>query len=140
MSFRILIVDDDLDVVDTMKTVLNARNFIVDSAFDYSEALEKIKSFDPKLIFLDVMMKTPSDGFSLAYTLRSGRGEYERWSKTPIVMVSGINKELKMNYSSVTDSEFMAADEFVDKPITAEKTIELAEKYMNAAKRNKINS
>ncbi|HPG56471.1 MAG TPA: response regulator [Candidatus Wallbacteria bacterium] len=134
MSFRILIVDDDNDVVDTMKTVLIARKFAVDSASDSQEALEKIKTFDPQMILLDVMMRTPSDGFSLSYTLRSGRGEYERWSKIPIVMISGINKELKMNYSSATDSEIIAANEFVDKPITAEKLIELAEKYMNAAK------
>jgi len=117
-----------------MKTVLIARKFAVDSASDSQEALEKIKTFDPQMILLDVMMRTPSDGFSLSYTLRSGRGEYERWSKIPIVMISGINKELKMNYSSATDSEIIAANEFVDKPITAEKLIELAEKYMNAAK------
>ncbi len=130
MSFRILIVDDDNDVVDAMKTILAARKFIVSSASNAQEALEKIKSFDPQLIFLDIMMKTPSDGFSLSYTLRSKQGEYKKWSETPIIMISSINRELNMNYSSEADSNFMAANEFFEKPITSEKLIELVEKYM----------
>ncbi len=135
MSFRILIIDDDADVVETMKTVLKSSNYTIESAYNSKEGLEKVISFDPQLILLDVMISTPTDGFSLSYTLRSGENEYRKWLKTPIVMISSINQELKMNYSTKTDSEFMAVDEFIEKPINPEKLLELAKKYSNAQAR-----
>lgn len=66
---RILIVDDDIDIITAVKSVLSAKGYEVISANNKNEGLAKIKSEKPDLAILDVMMTTPYEGFELAKEL-----------------------------------------------------------------------
>ena len=67
----ILIIDDDRDLVESIRIVLESRKYEVRTAYNGKEGYQKIQEKAPDLIILDVMMATDTEGFSLAYKLRN---------------------------------------------------------------------
>lgn len=63
---KILIVDDDIDVITAMKAILNKAGYEVITAMNKKEGLEKLRAEKPDLAILDVMMTTHFEGFELA--------------------------------------------------------------------------
>lgn len=63
---KILIVDDDIDIITVVETILKKEGYNVISAGDKKEGLELMKTEKPDLAILDVMMTTPYEGFELA--------------------------------------------------------------------------
>ena len=53
---KIMIVDDNKDIVDTLKSLMESQNYKVEIAYNGEEFLQKIEKFKPKLVLLDVMM------------------------------------------------------------------------------------
>ena len=68
---NILLIDDDRDFVHSTKTFLEGRGYRVDTAFNGSEGLGKIRAGKPDLIVLDVMMDKHTDGFDLCPTYQA---------------------------------------------------------------------
>ncbi len=63
---KILIVDDDIDVITAMKAILNKAGYEVTTAMNKKEGLEQLRAEKPDLAILDVMMTTHFEGFELA--------------------------------------------------------------------------
>ncbi len=63
---KVLIVDDDIDVINIVEAILKKEGFEVLSANDKKQGLKLIKSWKPDLAILDVMMNTQFEGFELA--------------------------------------------------------------------------
>lgn len=63
---KIVIVDDDIDIINVVESILTAKGYKVLSANDKKEGLELIKNEKPDLAILDVMMTTHFEGFELA--------------------------------------------------------------------------
>lgn len=63
---KILIVDDDIDVIAVVKTILENENYEVVTASGKNEAIEQLRNEKPDLAILDVMMTTHYEGFELA--------------------------------------------------------------------------
>lgn len=70
MSYRILIVDDEPNIVMSLEFLLKKEGFTTETAGDGDEALDKVRSFLPDLMLLDVMMPKKS-GFEVCEILRS---------------------------------------------------------------------
>jgi len=66
---KILLVDDDVDVLAVVETILENEGYEVITALNKKEGLEKAQSENPDLAILDVMMTTQFEGFELAETL-----------------------------------------------------------------------
>ncbi|HQL58062.1 MAG TPA: response regulator, partial [Myxococcota bacterium] len=66
---RILVIDDDHDLVESTSALLRAQGFEVSGAYAAEEGKKAIQDFRPHLIVLDIMMETDSAGFDLAYAL-----------------------------------------------------------------------
>jgi len=88
MSKKILIVDDDPDVVLFLTTVLRDHGFEALEAQNGQEGLEKTLSERPDLILLDLMMPEKS-GISLLHDLKTN----EELAKIPVIMVTGVSGE-----------------------------------------------
>lgn len=69
MGKKVLIVDDSPTIVEITKAMLREEGYELDSANNGEEALEKIKTFKPDLVLLDVMMPD-MDGYSVVQSLR----------------------------------------------------------------------
>ena len=129
---KILIIDDDSDIVEAMRLVLESKNYEVAAAGSGEEGLKQVKQFDPDLIILDVMMEDLTKGFHVAYTLRSedAKSEYKQWQKTPILMVTAVHQVMPFRYSKDTDQEYLPVSEFIDKPIQPDQLLSLVNKYL----------
>jgi CheY-like chemotaxis protein len=116
---KILIIDDDPDIVEAMRMPLEANSYDVITANCGNEGLKKAKDEVPDLIILDVMMETDTEGFHVAYALRSEEpdSEYKNCRKIPILMITAISQKKGMNFSPEKDDTFLPVDGFIEKPI-----------------------
>ena len=67
---KILVVDDDPDIVEAVRTILETKSYEVISASNGDEALRKVEEENPKLVILDIMMPK-RDGFDVCYKLKN---------------------------------------------------------------------
>lgn len=123
---KILIVDDDPDIVEALKMTLEANNYKVFTAANGTECLKQVKAVNPDLIILDVMMDTITEGFQVSYQLRNPdpNSEYAPYSKIPILILTAIVEKKRMKFSTATDGDFLPVDDFVEKPIRPQVLLE----------------
>jgi CheY-like chemotaxis protein len=110
---NILIVDDDRDVFESMKIVLEAEGYRVDWATNGSEALQKAKASKPDLMILDVMMNSDDEGFQVTYKMKQD-GDL---SCIPIVMVTSVGSRTGFSFDRARDEDFLPVNEFLEKPV-----------------------
>lgn len=112
---KILIVDDDPDMVQAGRIVLEKEGYYVESASNLADGLAKLDEIQPDLLILDVMMEEPDDGLRLARQVR-------RQGKTlPIIMLTSVNRAMGVQIGK--DDEMVPVDDFLDKPIDPETLI-----------------
>jgi len=103
---KILIVDDEKDIVDTLTFRLNAAGYEVISAFDGQEALEKAKKESPALIVLDLMLPK-MDGYKVCGLLKADT----RYNKIPIILFTAKAQEEDKKLGKE-----VGADAYITKP------------------------
>ena len=81
---EILLVDDDMDLRDSLKIILEREGFSVRTASSGTEAVIKLRNKQPDLMILDIMMDTDTEGFDLAYEL----SENEDFRDLPIILLT----------------------------------------------------
>ena len=124
---RILIVDDDADISEAMRIVLENKGYGIDTAIDSKDALEHIKSQKPDLIILDVMMRTKSEGFDFSRELK----QEPVYLDIPILMLTAIKEKTGIDFKPAAgDETWMPVDEFLDKPVRPEQLIEKVESLL----------
>ncbi|MFH1528347.1 MAG: response regulator transcription factor [Bacteroidota bacterium] len=112
MKKKILIVDDEKDIVEFMSYNLRNEGFEVIEAFDGIEALEKMKA-NPHLVVLDVMMPK-MDGYETCKRIRKMEG----FENVPVIFLTAKSSEI----DEVHGLNIGAAD-FVQKPVSTKKII-----------------
>ena len=110
---RILIVDDDPDVIESTKIVLESAGYSVAAAANGTEAMEQIEKHLPDLILLDAMMADPTEGFHLSYELHADA----IYSSIPIIIVSGISEKTGFDFAKEKGTDYIKADDFLEKPV-----------------------
>jgi len=111
---KILIIDDDPDITEAMRTVLENKGHEVRSALDGDEARERLRETRPDLIILDVMMRTSQEGFELSRELKHN-AEYQ---KIPILMLTAVKQKTELDFKPAAgDDAWLPVDEFLDKPV-----------------------
>ncbi len=106
---KILVVDDDPDMTEACKLVLEQAGHEVATAHCVAEGMAAIDEFEPDVLVLDVMMAEPDDGIAMAQELRrTGRD-------LPILMLTSISRVTGMDYDR--DDAMIPVDEFVSKPV-----------------------
>lgn len=108
---KILVVDDDPDFVEATRLVLEPAGYEVVSAADGDEALLKVRTEQPDLVILDVIMKTVLDGLYVSQQMADDPEQ----KHIPILMVTSIANS---DYAALfpTD-EYIHLSDFVSKPI-----------------------
>jgi DNA-binding response OmpR family regulator len=106
---KVLIVDDEVDVVEVVTVLLEHEGYQIMKAYDGKEALEKVEEETPDLIILDIMMPE-IDGVEVCRRLR----QREELKEIPIVMFSA-----KLSAIDKKESFDAGADGFISKPFNA---------------------
>jgi CheY-like chemotaxis protein len=114
---KILIIDDDPDMVLANRMCLEGAGYQVISANNPTDGLMLAQAEKPDLIVLDVMMDTATAGFQLALQLRGTEGPGK--PHIPILMLTAIHSTTPLRFGP--DEDFLPVDAFMDKPIEPEK-------------------
>ncbi len=126
MAQKVLIIDDDADFVESIVNLLEARGYQVESASNGKEGVEKAKADAPDLIILDVMMTTKDEGFNVARQLN----EIEGVKGTPVVMVTGVRKEMNLPFGFEPDQTWLPVKEVLEKPVRPDALLKAVEEYI----------
>jgi two-component system, OmpR family, response regulator len=114
---KILIVDDDPDVVEACTLILEREGYTMYSACNREAGLRKLEEVNPDLLILDVMMEQPDDGIAMAQELRNM--DFEK----PILMLTSIGKATGFTFGR--DSEIVPVDAFEEKPLEPQKLVSI---------------
>ncbi len=115
---KILVVDDDPDITETIRLVLEKAGHKVSSASNQRDGLQATEKFKPDLLLLDVMMEEPDDGIAMARELR------RRGFKKPILMLTSLGSVTGLSFGRHED--VVPVDDFQEKPIAPAKLLERA--------------
>ena len=110
---KILIIDDDEDFSLSVRIVLEAHDFEVETATTPEEGIDKVLNTEPDLVILDVMMPTGYEGFDVAREIR----EEHNLKELPIVILTNVHNVRKVPYRFAPDEDYLPVDVFLDKPV-----------------------
>ena len=117
---KILIIDDDLDILETLGSLLEYEGFEVHSADSVEAGMEAVEQVAPDVILLDIMFpEKKTRGFEAAGEIK------EEHPKIPIFAITAINRE----YAFEFDQADIKAEEFINKPVKLDRLVELIRKH-----------
>ena len=112
---KILIIDDDPDVITVLQLLLKRKGYVVATACNEREAYEQVESFNPELVVMDVLL-SGTDGRTICKKLKSEDGS----KHIPIIMFSA-------HPSAQKNMDDFGADDFIPKPFEGAKILERIE-------------
>lgn len=127
---KILMIDDDPDVVLAMQIPLEAAGYEFYSAGSGAEGLERLKEINPDLIILDVMMETATEGFHTSLMLRDRApdAEYAAYRDVPILMLTAVHTTTPLRFAP--DEDYLPVDAFLEKSASPEEILDKVEELL----------
>lgn len=107
---RILVVDDEPDLVSIIQGRLEKEKYQVDIAYNGVEAMERVQANAPDAIVLDVMMPE-KDGYAVCAELKKDM----KYSDIPIIMLTAVADHVTSTRYSHYDGISMEADDYIPK-------------------------
>ncbi|MCC6799527.1 MAG: response regulator [Anaerolineae bacterium] len=127
MARKILVIDDDPDVLLATRLPLEREGYEVYEALDEAEGLEQAKSILPDLIILDVMMGTHTAGFQLAQELH-GPDAPAVLRRIPIMMVTAVHQTTPLRFRP--ESDYLPVQAFLEKPLDPRRLLDEVRKLL----------
>ncbi len=127
MPKKIMIIDDDIDLVETMRITLEMDNYEVIDAQEGQKGLEKLKKEKPDLLILDVMMGTLDEGFHIAYQIRND----EEIKDIPILMITAVSAQTGFEFDKQRDEDFLPVNEFIEKPVNPQVLLDIVKRNLS---------
>jgi CheY-like chemotaxis protein len=125
---KILVIDDDVQLVNLVKTLLESVGYEVCYAYQAEKGVEMAKTASPDLILLDVMFAGPPgpDGFEISRQLHQDPA----LKKIPIIILSGIRKVMDLSFKFEPDKTWMPVKAFIEKPVKPDTLLAEIEKIL----------
>ncbi len=121
MQGKILIVDDDPDILDAITMILESQDYQVVTARDGIEALAKLKAEKPDLMILDLLMPK-MDGFAVCKELQDPR--WSKFKNTPILILTSVREEASRRRYELETGLELDVDDYVEKPVSPDILLE----------------
>ncbi len=115
MTKKILMVDDDADMLDIYKPVLENAGYDVKLAYNGAEGLQAFKDFSPNAVFVDLSMEHFDSGFVLCHKIK----KLPAAADVPVIIMTAAGHETGIRFSTQTAEEknWIKADDYLEKPI-----------------------
>ncbi|MFA6033276.1 MAG: response regulator [Myxococcota bacterium] len=126
MKHKVLVIDDDMDIRESMRIVLEKEGLDVVLAEDSVVGYKAAKEQKPDLILLDVIMNTQDEGFQAAYKFHSDADLKD----IPIVMITSVSKVTGFQFDKEKDQDFLPVADFLEKPVSPAKLMDVVRKYL----------
>jgi len=122
---KILLIDDDVDFVESTKIILESKPYEVIVAGNGDEGLQKAGEVNPDLILLDVIMPV-KDGFTAAEQLKKD----PQLSKIPVLMLTAFAAKRGETSIPVSRGFTLEAEDYIDKPVSPEELLTRVAKHL----------
>lgn len=114
---KVLIIDDDQDIIDSLTLVLESNGYQVATKPDVEDVVQAVMDVHPDVIILDIMFpEDPQAGFAVARALAKS----EKVRHIPVLLLSAVNQRsnLAFGFSDADISEdYMPVEAFLEKPV-----------------------
>ncbi len=113
---KILLVDDDPDIIDQMSLVLTAEGYEIFKAADEKEAVEVLLSVKPDLAILDLMMNEKDSGFTFAHHLQT------IYPGTPAILLTAVTSATGLSFDLMSPDarSWLKVNKVMTKPVRSE--------------------
>ena len=127
---KILLVDDDPDILEQTKLLLEAAKFTVITAESGQEGFEKFQKEKPDAAVVDLIMEEHDSGFILCYRIKKD----EHGKNIPVFIVTSATASTGYKFGATTEEEKMwiRCEEILNKPVVIKELIEKLNHYLNA--------
>lgn len=110
---KVLVVDDDPDILDAITTILSTQPYSIDTARDGIECVDKVRANVPDLIVLDLLMPK-KDGFAVVRELRDN----PRYAKVPILILTSVREDASRRRYELETGLAMDVQDYLEKPVS----------------------
>ena len=121
MQKKILVVDDDPDILEALTMILESRGYQVVTARDGVEGLANLKAEKPDLMILDLLMPK-MDGFAVCKELQDPR--WSKYKNMPILILTSVREEASRRRYELETGLELNVDDYVEKPISPDILLE----------------
>jgi twitching motility two-component system response regulator PilH len=127
MSKKVLIIDDEPDVLTYLSAILQNNDYSPVSADNVKSGLRMVEEISPSLICLDIMMPKES-GIAMYKKLR----EDHRFRSIPVIIISGIVQNGKFDFRSyIADKNIPPPQKIIEKPINVDEFIQIVHQIIS---------
>jgi DNA-binding response OmpR family regulator len=121
MAEKILLVDDDPDILDAISMILESQGYKVVTARDGVEGLASLRAEKPDLMILDLLMPK-MDGFAVCKELQDPR--WAKYRDIPILILTSVREEASRRRYELETGLELDVDDYVEKPVSPDILLE----------------
>ena len=125
---KILVVDDDVDLLEQAGVVLQSAGYEIVTAVGQEEAEEKLLSVHPDLCVVDLMMEHQDSGFVLCNNIK------RLYPETPVILLTAVRATTGLDFTPANEDavSWLKADALLDKPVRPEELREEVKRLLAA--------
>jgi len=127
MTKKILVVDDDPDILDATAMILESQGYDVVTARDGVEGLANLKAETPDLLILDLLMPK-MDGFSVLRELLDPR--WSKYRNIPVLILTSVREEASRRRYELETGLELGVDDYLEKPMKPDVLLERVGKLL----------
>ena len=127
---QLLMIDDDPDFVEGIKSILTTANYDVDVAYNPKDGLAALQKKHYDLLLLDIMMGRGAEGIMIARKM----GSDPKLREIPVLIMTGIREQIAFLFGSkALHPHFVDVDEMMEKPVDPRLLLERVEALLKAS-------
>ena len=131
MPQKILVVDDDPDILDALTMILESQGYQVVTASDGIEGLANLKAEKPDLMILDLLMPK-MDGWAVCKELQDPR--WSKYKDIPILILTSVREDASRRRYELETGLELDVDDYVEKPFGPDILLERVSKLIKRKK------
>jgi CheY-like chemotaxis protein len=132
---KLLVIDDDPDFVEGIKSILVTADYDVDVAYNSKDGLQALQTGQYDLLLLDIMMGRGAEGIMIARKMRKD----PKLREMPVLIITGIREQMAFLFpGQAVHPHFMAVDELVEKPVEPQFLLEKVSTLLKLAEERKV--
>ncbi|HEX7357204.1 MAG TPA: response regulator [Ignavibacteriaceae bacterium] len=129
---KILLVDDDLDLLEQNKLLIESKGYEVITANSGKEGFEVFKKSKPDACVVDLIMEQHDSGFILCYKIKND----EHGKNIPVFILTSATYDTGFKFAASTseEKEWIKADAIINKPVIIEEFVQKLEAFFELKK------
>lgn len=131
---RLLIVDDDPDYVDGIRSILEKASYEVDAAYNPKDGFNALETGNYDMLLLDIMMGRGAEGVMMARKINKD----PKLREIPVLIITGLREQIAFLFpGQPVHPRFLPTDELMEKPVDPDLLLEKVEALLKQAAEKK---